>query len=177
MNIIVASLNPVKIQATLLGFQRMFPDELIETQGISVVSGVSRQPLSDDETFQGAVIRARQAARLNPQADFWIGIEGGIQPIEKDISAFAWVFVCSKNQSGKGRSSAFFLPDKIAQLIRQGYELGDADDVIFGRQNSKQENGAVGLLTGDVIDRVALYEQAVIMALIPFKNPNLYPPE
>jgi inosine/xanthosine triphosphatase len=177
MNIIVASLNPVKIQATLLGFQRMFPGELIETRGISVVSGVSRQPLSDDETFQGAVTRARQATRLNPQADFWIGIEGGIQPIEKDISAFAWVFVCSKNQSGKGRSSAFFLPDKIAQLIRQGYELGDADDVVFGRQNSKQENGAVGLLTGDVIDRVALYEQAVIMALIPFKNPNLYPPE
>jgi inosine/xanthosine triphosphatase len=175
MKIIVASMNPVKIRAALQGFQHMFPGESIEAQGKSVPSGVSHQPFSDDETFQGAVTRAHQAAQRNPQADFWIGIEGGVQPIDKDISAFAWVYICSKSQSGKGRTSAFFLPDKIAQLIRQGYELGDADDMVFGRHNSKQENGAVGLLTGDVIDRVALYEQAVIMALIPFKNPELYP--
>ncbi len=174
MIIIVASKNPVKIQATLLGFQRMFPDEPIEIRGISVPSGVSHQPMSDNETFQGAATRAHQAATMNPQADFWVGIEGGIQPIDEEISAFAWVYICSKNKIGKGRTSTFFLPEKIAQLIRQGYELGDADDLVFGRQNSKQENGAVGILTGDVIDRIALYEQAVIMALIPFKNPNLY---
>lgn len=175
MEIIVASLNPVKIRATLLGFQRMFPGLPIDIQGISVPSGVSHQPTSDDETFQGAATRAQQAARLDPQSDFWVGIEGGIQIVEKEISSFAWVVVCSKNQSGKGRTSTFFLPEKVAQLIRQGYELGDADDMVFGRQNSKQENGAVGLLTGDVIDRIALYEQAIIMALIPFKNPELYP--
>jgi len=28
--------------------------------------------------------------------------------------------------------------------------------------------GAVGLLTGGVIDRVALYEHALVLALIPF---------
>ncbi len=175
MKIIVASLNPIKIRATLQGFQRMFPGVPIDVRGVSVPSGVSHQPMSDDETFQGAVNRAQGAASIEPQSDFWIGIEGGIQPIDEDISAFAWVYVYSKNHSGRGRSSTFFLPDKIAQLIRQGYELGDADDIVFGRQNSKQENGAVGLLTGDVIDRTALYEQAVIMALIPFKNPDLYP--
>jgi len=107
----------------------------------------------------------------------WVGIEGGAQPVGKEISSFAWVVIISQNQTGKGRTSTFFLPDKVAQLIRQGYELGDADDVVFGRQNSKQENGAVGLLTGDVIDRIALYEQAIILALIPFKNPELYPTE
>jgi non-canonical (house-cleaning) NTP pyrophosphatase len=54
-------------------------------------------------------------------------------------------------------------------------ELGDADDVVFGRTNSKQENGAVGLLTENVIDRTAYYVQALILALIPFKNSVLYP--
>jgi non-canonical (house-cleaning) NTP pyrophosphatase len=53
-------------------------------------------------------------------------------------------------------------------------ELGDADDEIFGASNSKQQNGAVGLLTENAVTRTTLYEQAVIMALIPFKNPELY---
>jgi non-canonical (house-cleaning) NTP pyrophosphatase len=53
-------------------------------------------------------------------------------------------------------------------------ELGEADDLVFGRSNSKQDNGAIGLLTGDVIDRAQLYEQAVILALVPFKNPDMY---
>ena len=59
--------------------------------------------------------------------------------------------------------------------MRQGLELGQADDIVFGRSNSKQANGAVGILTDDVIDRAQLYEPAVIFALIPFKNPDLYP--
>lgn len=176
MKIIVASQNPVKIQAAWLGFKRFYAGEPIEIQGISVPSGVSRQPLTDEETLLGATIRAQQAAKMNPQSDFWVGIEGGINKIQDEVAAFAWVVILSKNQNGRGRTSTFFLPEKITELIRQGYELGEADDQVFGRQNSKQENGAVGLLTGNIIDRCALYEQAVIMALIPFKNPDLYPP-
>jgi non-canonical (house-cleaning) NTP pyrophosphatase len=52
--------------------------------------------------------------------------------------------------------------------------LGEADDIVFGRSNSKQDNGAVGLLTDNVIDRAQLYEHAMILALIPFKNELLY---
>ena len=53
-------------------------------------------------------------------------------------------------------------------------ELGEADDIVFGQSNSKQKSGAVGLLTGDIIDRKSLYEEAVVLALIPFKNEELY---
>jgi non-canonical (house-cleaning) NTP pyrophosphatase len=34
--------------------------------------------------------------------------------------------------------------------------------------------GAVGILTGDVLTRTTYYEPAIILALIPFKNPELY---
>jgi non-canonical (house-cleaning) NTP pyrophosphatase len=60
-------------------------------------------------------------------------------------------------------------------LIQQGKELGEADDIVFNQSNSKQANGSIGILTGDVIDRTALYAHAVILALVPFKNPELYP--
>ncbi len=90
------------------------------------------------------------------------------------MAAFAWIVVRSQEMIGKARTGTFFLPPAVAELIRQGKELGEADDIVFGRSNSKQENGAVGLLTDNVIDRTQLYEHAMILALIPFKNESLY---
>lgn len=51
--------------------------------------------------------------------------------------------------------------------------LRPAEDQVWGRTNLKQKNGSVGLLTGDVIDQKEHYVQAVILALIPLKNPTL----
>lgn len=174
--VVVASQNPVKTQAVTRGFQRMFPDETFLVQTVSAPSGVKHQPMSDAETLQGAMNRATQAANLLPTASYWVGIEGGIEVTTGgEMFAFAWVAVRTHNRVGRGRTGTFYLPSAVSNLIRQGKELGEADDLVFGRTNSKQENGAVGLLTGDVVDRIQLYEMAVILALIPFKNPDLYP--
>ena len=55
-------------------------------------------------------------------------------------------------------------------MVRVGIELGEADDIYFGRTNSKQKDGAVGILTSGEIDRKSYYEHAIIMALIAFIN-------
>jgi len=177
--IIVASHNPVKLSATLAGFQRMFPGEEFSVEGVSVGSGVSDQPSTDDETYRGAFNRARNAAEAHPDADYWVGLEGGIEDKEsdghKEMESFAWMAVRSKDGiTGKARTGTFFLAPKVAELIRQGKELGEADDIVFGKTNSKQANGAVGLLTHDVVTRSDYYTEAIIFALIPFKNPDLY---
>lgn len=173
--IIIASENPVKINATLNGFQKMFPEETFEIESISASSGVTNQPKNDSETFLGAWNRATNVSKIVINADFWVGIEGGIEEKNSDMGAFAWVVIKSKSgKLGKGRTGTFFLPSKIAELIKQGKELGEADDIVFGRTNSKQENGAVGILTGNVIDRTKYYIEPVIFALIPFKNEKLY---
>lgn len=173
--IIVSSQNPVKIQATLNGFDQMFPDQTFAADTVSVPSGVSDQPMSDEEALRGAMNRADGARQAAPEADYWVGIEGGSEEMDGEIAAFAWVVVRDRGSLGKSRTAAFFLPNQIAELMRQGKELGDADDIVFGRTNSKQDNGAVGILTNDVSDRTALYEHAVVLALIPFRNPRLYP--
>jgi inosine/xanthosine triphosphatase len=186
--VIVASQNPIKVQAAQDGFMRMFPGDDFTFQALSAPSEVSDQPFTSAETLQGAFNRARNARSLSPNADYWIGIEGGVDQapegapvyggsdsnIKKALVAFAWVVILSGNQVGKGQTGVLFLPPRVAELVYQGKELGEADDIVFGKTNSKQENGAVGLLTGDVIDRAIFYEQAVILALIPFRNPELY---
>jgi len=157
------------------GFKAMYPGEEFIFTGIKLNHSISPQPMSDKETLNGAEERSRLCQELVEDADFWVGIEGGVENDGDQLMAFAWIVIRSKERISKARTGSFYLPPGVAQLVREGKELGEADDIVFNRQNSKQENGAVGLLTHDVIDRKKYYEHAVILALIPFLNPDHYP--
>ncbi len=172
--VIIASQNPTKIEATRFGFELILPKESFEFEGVDVPSGVSEQPMTDDETYQGASQRAINAKEKQPEANFWVGIEGGVMPRYGHLEAFAWVVILSKTESGFARTASFLLPPPIATLVKQGMELGHADDQFFGRTDSKKKNGAVGILTKNQINRAEYYTQAVILALIPFLNSEIY---
>jgi inosine/xanthosine triphosphatase len=136
MKIVVASTNPVIVQAVRNGFTRMFPEADFEIVTVSVPSGVNDQPRSSAETLQGALNRTRNAAGLHPQADYWVGVEGGIElegeGFAGEMCAFAWIVVQSPERLGKGCTGRFYLPPAVADLVRQGVELGQADDMVFG---------------------------------------------
>jgi inosine/xanthosine triphosphatase len=172
--IVVASKNPVKVNAILRGFQTLFPNAQFEIISIDVPSGVREQPMGDDETRHGALNRINNARETDPGADYWAAIEGGTSDLAGELSAFAWIVISNGKQTGWSRSASFFLPEKVAELVRNGMELGHADDRVFGRKNSKQANGAVGILTNNAVDREGLYAHAVILALIPFLHPELF---
>jgi len=172
--IVVSSLNPVKLEAVKKGFERLFPEIPFEIITVSVESGVSNQPMTDEEARTGATNRAVKAREVVSTGDYWVGVEGGCDFLGEDMVAFAWIVVLGKNNHGSARTALFRLPKKVQDLVASGMELGMADDQVFGEENSKQNSGAVGLLTGDVVTRTTLYEQAVILAFIPFKNPDLY---
>ncbi|MGW8123304.1 inosine/xanthosine triphosphatase [Roseivirga echinicomitans] len=175
IKVVIASQNPVKIECTTKAFSQVFKNEQFAFSGVNVPSDVSEQPMSDKETLEGARNRAKNAQAIDSTADYWIGIEGGIAETEEGkMHAFAWISVMSKHQQGEARTATFTLPPKIASLIHQGIELGVADDMVFKRSNSKQSNGAVGILTHDLIDRAEYYRPAIVLALIPFINPELY---
>ena len=173
IRIIVASKNPVKLDAVKDGLS-VFLNEEFELQGISVESGVSDQPMSDSETLLGAENRIKNAVFQFAGYDYYIGIEGGVEKSVSGLMAFAWVVITNGKKTGTARTTTFMLPPRVAELIHQGYELGDADDMVFEKQNSKQQNGAVGLLTNNIITRKSLYLPAVQLAFIPFLNPKLY---
>lgn len=174
--IVIASTNPVKQNAAKKAFYKLIPDTTLEWQPVEVPSGVSHQPMSDAETRLGACNRVKAIRDMHPDADYWIGIEGGVDFDDQgEMMAFAWVVIDNGQHLGKARSGSFYLPPGITELVREGRELGEADDIVFGQQNSKQKNGAIGLLTNNLIDRSGLYEHAVILAFVPFYNPRLYP--
>ena len=174
IKIVVASRNPVKMDAVKEGLS-VFLNTDIELHGVLVQSGVPDQPMGNAETLQGAEIRVVNAQLQYPGYDFYVGVEGGVEETVSGLMAFAWIVISNDTITGKARTASFFLPPEVARLVDQGMELGDADDIVFAKSNSKQQNGAIGLLTKDVISRKTLYLPAVQMAFIPFLNPELYP--
>ncbi len=174
MKVVVSSTNPIKLEATQLGFVAYFKKD-IECLALKVESGVSNQPVGDDETVKGALQRVIHAKDKMPDADYWIGLEGGVEWYENTLYAFAWIVIMDKEgKTGKAKTSMFELPQKVVQLIREGKELAEADDIVFGIQNSKQKMGAVGLLTDGMITRASYYAEAVKLALIPFIKHQYY---
>src|SRR5262245_58811006 len=90
----------------------------------------------------GALNRGRAARRAHAGGDYWVGIEGGIEDAGDQMMAFAWAVMLSSALAGKGRTGTFFLPEAVAKLVRGGKELGEADDLVFGKTNSKQDGGS-----------------------------------
>lgn len=171
--IIVASQNPVKINSVKVAFEAML-DEAIETEGVSIPSGVSDQPLTDNDTRLGSEKRAAGAKTRLPNADYWVGIEGGVDKLNGVIHTFGWITILSKDKQGQARSATIPLPNAVEAGLKSGEELGDINDRLFHKSNSKQNMGTSGILTKGVMDREELYRQAIILAYIPFINKELY---
>jgi inosine/xanthosine triphosphatase len=174
MRIAVGSKNNVKVKAVLTGFGDLFG--AIEAVGVEAESGVPAQPLGDEMTRLGAFNRANRALALIPDATFGVGLEGGVNDMpDGAMYCHAWCAIVDRKRAvGWASTGRCELPSPVAALIRTGLELGVADDQVFGRTNSKQGEGAVGLLTRGRIDRTVFYAPAVTMALARFLNPDLY---
>jgi inosine/xanthosine triphosphatase len=172
--VIIASMNPVKIEVARRSFAAVFPDGQFEFIGIQSESGVPDQPM-EEETRQGAENRLHYIKEHQPDADFWISQEGGLRREKDRMYEQACIMVSDKtNFIAESMTAQFYLPKEIAKYVNEGMELGDAADTFFKSVNSKQGAGAIGHLTDGVIDRTSYYLQAAIIALSELKHKEWY---
>ncbi|MFH1197397.1 MAG: inosine/xanthosine triphosphatase [bacterium] len=176
MKVLVGSKNPVKINSVNEAFEKYFNG--IEVEGVEVSSDVPPQPVND-ETYSGAKNRAMNLKKLNDEnnlgAEYFVGIEGGIQKQFDKWFAFGCMCIIDKNENiGFGTSPHFELPDSVIAKLLSGIELGDVMDEIMKMENTKQKHGAIGYFTNGIMDRKELYLQGLIVALIPLLHKNLF---
>lgn len=172
MKIAVGSTNPVKITAVRQTISRIWPEA--EIVPINVPSGVSDMPMTDEETRTGARNRAL-AAREALDADFGVGLEGGVQPEPFGLTLHGWVVVVDRDgRTGIGGGGRLPLPEHIAQKVLAGTELGDVMDEVLDDHNTKQKGGAVGALTNGLVLRGETFALATAYAFAPFVSPDLY---
>ena len=172
MLVAVGSTSDSKLRTARAVFARVDPAARIIV--VPVDSIVAAQPTSDAETIRGALHRAMES-RARADADFGVGIEGGVHQDEWGVWMCAWVAVVDREgRQGLGCGIRFRLPQWMAARALAGEEVGDIVDSLMGHAEAHEVLGAVGLLTRGLVDRQASLEQALIAALAPFLVPEHY---
>ncbi len=188
MFIFVGSANPVKINSVVVAASEMWPEA--QVRGIDVPSGVSLQPMTDDETRMGAQNRARAVLKAglqmgernslfeprhqmplsqenNDEQALGVGLEGGVYQRENgELWSTVWVAVTDATGFiTESNGARFKIPDCIANPILAGAEMGPVMDQLLQASNTKQAGGAIGVITRNFVDRTEEYTGIAKMAL------------
>ncbi|WP_371194336.1 inosine/xanthosine triphosphatase [Glaciecola sp. SC05] len=172
MKIAIASKNPVKIEAAQTAFASVFAHESIDIIALDVPSGVPDQPMSYEQTREGAHNRVLNC--VDVEADYYIAYEGGVDVFEDGPKTFAVICISNGSEVIFGQTATLPLPLSIYQNLLDSMELGDAMDKLFNTHNIKQKGGAIGQLTAGLETRLSIYTSATVLALSYFANPDVY---
>ena len=175
--IAVGSTNPAKMKGARLAFSRLFRDVVLKE--VDTTSFVKAQPLSLEETMEGAEERAVFAFE-SARPDFGVGVEAGLVQLGKGwpghyLNLQIAAVVDHAGNLSFGCSSGFPIPASfVAKLKQNREELDHYTHELTGAREVREEHGIVYHLSGRRLSRVEMTEQCVSMALIPWQNAKLY---
>ncbi|WP_456471872.1 inosine/xanthosine triphosphatase [Methanocaldococcus sp.] len=174
-NIVVAlgSTNPVKVKATEEAFNKVFG--IVKVVSVNVDSKVSPHPIGLEETYRGALNRAKEAYKII-KCDYSVGIEAGMIKVEDHYLDVHIAVVYDGSKETVGLSQGFEYPKYVVKEILKGKEGKEIAEEISGIKDIGKTVGFIGYLTDNNILRKDLCRESVIMALIPRlkKNERLY---
>lgn len=181
MLIAIGTTNTAKVQAleeTLKGYP-IFADAF-KIIPFSVSSEVSNQPLSLEETIQGAKNRAKNCFTACDSCSYGFGIENGFIEAPGAKTGFLHVTVCSVYNGTDyyvGLSTGFEVPPAILSLVKdKKMDLCDAclKSGITTNSSIGSQEGLVGILTNGRVDRKAYSKQAIMSALVQLEYASWY---
>ncbi len=163
--------NPVKVRAVRRAFESLGWRAAIAR--VRVPTEVPEQPFGS-EAIRGAVARARAALGA---ADFGVGIEAGLvwEPMVGDY--FDVQYCAIVDRAGRvtvGHGPGFGYPPSVVRRVKEGLTVGEAMAHLTGIRGIGSKQGAIGHLTDRRLDRDALTESAVLMAMVPRIRRDLY---
>ncbi len=178
IKVLVASKNPVKIKATTDAFQPFFKDFQINSQEVVVLTANASQPIGEKQTREHSRLRVLQAREKYQGYNYYVGIEGGVV---KAASNKARIVVYSSigNESTIETIRGCGIPLPIewydALTTHKYNELGDLAEQKSGVPDIKKKQGVVGFFSQNFVTRYDVLKQSVIMALVPYLNPRIFP--
>lgn len=159
----VGSTNPIKIQAV----QNAFGDA--EVRGYSSLSHVGDQPLSDEETRQGAINRA-QAVLKTSHADFGVGLEAGVFFIQEQPYLCHWgALVDKEGNIYLTNGPSIRLPQEFRADLLTGLALEDIMHRSTGIQKLGTKEGAIGIFTDGKLNRARVLTDIVKVLLAQYQ--------
>jgi inosine/xanthosine triphosphatase len=178
-HVAIGSTNPAKMKGTRLAFSRTLGRGPVLLKGVDTTALVRSQPLSLDETVEGAQERAAFALET-ARPDFGVGVEAGLFGLGRAwpghfLNVQIAAVVDRAGHLSFGCSSGFPIPGGlVAKLKERREELDRYTHELVGVTKVKEEHGIVYHLSQRRLSRVEMTEQCVSMALIPWLNPKAY---
>jgi non-canonical (house-cleaning) NTP pyrophosphatase len=168
-----------------------------EVRTVEAPSGVRETPLDRQEIMLGAWNRARSARADWPDADLWVGMEGGLHVeasgfgLQASGSGLAtsapgargpkpeacawlenWACVSNRDRVYFGCGGSIPLPQAIIrEVVEGGRSLADVIDELTGKQDVRSGQGTWGILTGGRLTRQEVFRRALLNAFAPFYSP------
>ncbi|MFW5927846.1 MAG: pantetheine-phosphate adenylyltransferase [Thermoplasmatota archaeon] len=161
----VGSKNDVKIEVVEEVLSDYFDVE-IESKGMK---NVPEQPFNDE------IIRsAKKRAEISKGYDYGVGIESGIITTEDRTFSVEYAYVKDKyGFDSTGHGPGFPIPKNWKnELNNNNINLGNKIKIYF--ENYSDESGSIGLLTDNKIKRRDCIKNALLTAMIPRLNSNIY---
>lgn len=125
MKFILGSASEVKKEILEKALQELYLKPDIEAVGAD--SEITDQPLDKDATLMGSKNRARNAKKGNPDADFWIGLEGGLHDYGEGYHLVTYACLLdSKENEFIGSGTEIALPQAVTQRVEKGELFGQA---------------------------------------------------
>jgi inosine/xanthosine triphosphatase len=186
MKVLVGTTNGTKVEAVRRVFARLYPEQPVDVTGVEVTTAVPDQPWGP-EVARGALARARAAMASatpvppgagdeteGPGRDalphFAVGIEAGLIPGEAGGPTFDVQHCAVIDRGGRetmGHGPGFVYPDDLLEEVREGKQVREVMMARYWTDPSDRGKGAVHTFTAGHMDRLALTEQAVLMAMVP----------
>lgn len=155
MEMTIGSKNPTKINAVEI----VFPSYHVIAQ--DVPSNVAAQPMSDEETRQGAINRAHQC-KQSAFDTIGIGLEGGAMYVDNQLCLCNWGALVTPDGDVYTASGArIALPEAFERLLKDGVELGGLMDNYAKKRNIRHKEGAIGIFTNELVSRQEMFVHVV----------------
>ena len=149
IDVAIGSTNPIKIQAV----KNVLNHDHIRIVSCLAVSHVRPQPLSDEETKQGAINRAKDCLEKT-QASLAIGLEAGIVFLSAECYLCHWGALVDRKQNVYSTNGPLILlPKHYRELLLNGQNLEEIMHHSTGIQKLGAKQGAIGVFTDNRLDR------------------------
>lgn len=153
--IAIGSTNRVKIQAV----KNALNNESIQVIPCSALSNVRPQPLSDEETLQGAINRAKDCLEKTDSA-LAIGLEAGIAFLHDQTYLCHWGAIIDRNLNTYFTNGPLILlPDVYKEPLLDGENLEDIMHRSTGIASLGTKEGAIGVFTQNLLNREQVLTQ------------------
>ncbi|WP_413787113.1 DUF84 family protein [Rossellomorea sp. YZS02] len=159
LKVAIGTTNPAKVQAIKKAFQEQYVE--VHFECLKTESHVSEQPMSDQETIEGALNRAKIVLK-STGSDVGIGLEGGVSESLYGMFVCNWGALVDRNGTEIiGGGARISLPNEISNEIRAGKELGPLMDEYTQRTGIRKKEGAIGVFTNGLLTREEMFRHVV----------------